>query len=65
MSRRASGSSKPDAPRWKLAPSEIPPELPDNFVVSYLAALTPAQEAEIERAEELDEALGDGRPDPG
>ena len=52
-------------PRWKLEPSEVPPELRDNFLVSYLANLTPAEEAEIERAEELDEALGDGRPDPG
>lgn len=54
---------KPDRPRWKLSPSEVPPELADNFVVRYLADLSPEQEAAIERAEALDAALGDGRPD--
>jgi hypothetical protein len=56
-------ATKPERPRWKLSPSEVPPELSDNFVVRYLADLTPEQEAAIERAEALDAAIGDGRPD--
>lgn len=52
-----------NAPRWKLEPHEVPPELRDNFVVKYLASLTPDEEAALERADMLDDTLRDGRPD--
>jgi hypothetical protein len=50
-------------PRWKVDPSEVPPELRDNFIVEYLVNLTPEQEASLDRADELDETLADGRPE--
>lgn len=48
--------TKRERPRWRLDPSEVPAELRDNFVVRYLASLTPEQEAELEQAVALDEA---------
>ncbi len=43
-------------PRWKLDPAEVPAELRENFLVRYLASLTPEEEAELEAAVALDEA---------
>lgn len=51
------------SPRWKVDASEVPPELRDNFIVDYLVGLTPEQEASLGRADELDRAEGDGRPE--
>lgn len=50
--------TRPDAEqrRWKLDPAEVAPELRENFLVRYLASLTPEQEAALDAALALDEA---------
>ncbi len=58
-------SKKPEQvrPRWRLEPDEIPPELSDNFIVRYLAELSPEEEASLQRVEamkEEDEPIDDG-----
>lgn len=47
--------SKRLRPRWKLDPAEVPGELRENFLVRYLASLTPEQETELDAAVALDE----------
>lgn len=42
-------------PRLKLDPAEVPTELRENFLVRYLASLTPAQETELDAAVAIDE----------
>ncbi|MGE0790189.1 MAG: hypothetical protein AB7S26_31230 [Sandaracinaceae bacterium] len=62
MATRSDGRAPGRGRGARLDPSEVPADLQGNFIVDYLVELTPKEEEAMERARELDEALGDGRP---